>query len=135
MKETLSKMLILMLLLGVATGCASWRDREREGAATDRGAGTTSRTDDAALTAKVKAKLLSDDVLNGMDIDVDTQSGVVFLNGVVDTEDQKQKAIELARNTEGVRDVEDNLKVGRLEGSSLKDSGTTLPVNLLEDLG
>lgn len=134
MKETLSKLLIFILLIGATTGCASWRDRDTESAPTDRGAGTT-QTDDAALTAKVKAKLLSDDVLNGMNIDVDTQNGVVFLNGVVDSQDQKQKAIELARNTEGVREVEDNLKVGRLEGSSLEESGTTLPVNLLEDLG
>lgn len=135
MKETLSKMLILTLLMGVITGCASWRDREGEGASADRGAGTPSRTDDAALTAKVKAKLLSDDALNGMSIDVDTQSGVVFLSGAVDTEDQKQKAVELAENTEGVRDVEDNLKVGRIEGSSSQNSGRTLRAILLEDLG
>lgn len=135
MKETLTKMLIFILLMGVVAGCASWRDREREGASTDHGAGTTSRTDDAALTAKVKAKLLSEDALNGMNIDVDTQSGVVFLSGVVETADQKRKAIELAQNTEGVRDVEDNLKVGRFEGSSFKESGSSLPVILLEDLG
>lgn len=135
MKETLSKILIFILLLGVATGCASWRDREREGTPTGRGAGTTRRTDDAAITAKVKAKLLSEDLLNGMDIDVDTQSGVVFLNGVVETDEQKRKAIDLAKNTEGVRDVEDNLKIGRIEGSSLNESGSALPVNLLEDLG
>lgn len=135
MKETLSKLLIFILLTGATTGCAAWRDRDTESAPTDRGAGTTTRTDDAALTAKVKAKLLSDDVLNGMNIDVDTQNGVVFLNGVVDSQDQKRKAIELAQNTEGVREVEDNLKVGRFEGSSLEESGATLPVNLLEDLG
>lgn len=135
MKETFSKLLIFILLIGVTTGCAAWRDRSAESAPTDRGAGTTTRTDDAALTAKVKAKLLSEDVLNGMNIDVDTQNGVVFLNGVVDSQDQKQKAIELAKNTEGVREVEDNLKVGRFEGSSFDRSGTTLPVNLLEDLG
>jgi len=134
MKQTLSKMLLLILLLGVATGCASWRDRETETVQTDRGAGTT-RTDDAALTAKVKAKLLSDESVEGMKIDVDTQNGVVFLNGVVETEEQKRRAIELARNTEGVQSVEDNLKVGRIEGSPSKGSGTTLPVNLLEDLG
>jgi osmotically-inducible protein OsmY len=138
MKETLNKMLILILLIGVVTGCAAWRDREREGA-TDRGAGSTARTDDAALTAKVKAKLLSDERVEGTQIDVDTQNGIVFLNGVVETEEQKRKAIDLARNTEGVRDVEDNLKVGQIEGSSLKESGKesgrALPVNILEDLG
>lgn len=134
MKETLSKMFIFILLLGVMTGCASWRDHSQEGTPTDRGAGTTNRTDDAALTAKVKAKLLSDETVEGMKIDVDTQNGVVFLNGVVASEEQKRKAIELAKTTEGVRSVEDNLKVGRIEGSS-DDSGKALPVNLLEDLG
>ncbi|MDC4222687.1 MAG: BON domain-containing protein [Candidatus Manganitrophus sp.] len=85
MKETLSKLLIFILLIGATTGCATWREHDTESAPTDRGAGTTTQTDDAALTAKVKAKLLSDDVLNGMNIDVDTQNGVVFLNGVVDS--------------------------------------------------
>ncbi len=136
MKEALSKMLIFILLMGGVTGCASWRGHnENEGAGTDRGGGGAERTDDAALTAKVKAKLLSDDVLNGMKIDVDTQSGVVFLSGVVDTADQKKKAVELAKNTDGVQKVEDNLKVGRIEGSSLKPSGSTLHVIMLEDLG
>jgi|GEM_PF-850097 len=137
MKQILSKMLIFIFLTGVVTGCASWRSHhDNGGASTDRGAGTTTRTDDAALTAKVKAKLLSDDVLNGMKIDVDTQNGVVFLSGVVDTADQKRKAVSLAKNTEGVKKVEDNLKVGRFEGSSFKQRpGSTLHVLLLEDLG
>ncbi len=135
MKETVSKMFIFILLMSVVAGCASWRDNSGEGTPTDRGAGTTSRTDDAALTAKVKAKLLSDETVEGTQIDVDTQNGVVFLNGVVDSEDQKRKAIDLARNTEGVRDVEDNLKVGRIEGTPSKESGSVLPVNLFEDLG
>lgn len=134
MKETFSKMLIFVLLIGVMTGCASWGHHDNEGT-TDRGAGTATRTDDAALTAKVKAKLLSDDALNGMKIDVDTQTGVVFLSGVVDTPDQKRKAVDLAKNTEGVRKVEDNLKVGRIEGSSSKRPGSTLHVIMLEDLG
>lgn len=135
MRETLGKTLILVLLVGVMAGCASWRDGHSRSQPTDRGAGTPSRTDDAALTAKVKAKLLSDDALNAMKIDVDTQSGVVFLSGVVDTADQKRKAVDLAKNTEGVRKVEDNLKVGRFEGSSFKQKGKALPVLLLEDLG
>lgn len=135
MKQTLSKMWIFILLIGLMTGCASWRDRHERQGTTDRGAGTATRTDDAALTAKVKAKLLSDDALNGMKIDVDTQSGVVFLSGVVDTADQKRKAVDLAKHTEGVRKVEDNLKVGRIEGSSFKRPGSTLHVILLEDLG
>lgn len=135
MKERLTKIMIFILFMGAITGCASWRGGHENQGTTDRGAGTATRTDDAALTAKVKAKLLSDDALNGMKIDVDTQSGVVFLSGVVDTADQKRKAVDLAKNTEGVRKVEDNLKVGRIEGSSLKRRGETLHVILLEDLG
>ncbi|MBI3804462.1 MAG: BON domain-containing protein [Nitrospirae bacterium] len=135
MNKTLSKTLVLVLLIGVMAGCASWRDNHSQNTPTDRGASTPSRSDDAALTAKVKAKLLSDDALNAMKIDVDTQSGVVFLSGVVDTADQKQKAIGIAKNTEGVRRVEDNLKVGKFEGSSSRKPGKALPVHFLEDVG
>ena len=64
--------------------------------------------DDAGITMKVKAKLLEDPTVKGLKIDVDTRDGVVYLTGSVSGEAEKQKAIELARNTEGVRDVQAN---------------------------
>jgi len=46
-------------------------------------------------------------------IDVDTRSGVVVLNGTVSSRAEADRAVMLARKTEGVDHVVDNLKVGR----------------------
>ena len=70
------------------------------------------RTDDHAISVAVKNKLRDDPVVKARDIDVDTRQGVVFLTGTVATEEEKDLAIRIARDTEGVKDVEANLHVG-----------------------
>ena len=66
---------------------------------------------DAAITAAVKTKLLAADHLDGLEINVDTDNGVVSLNGKVKTRDQKLEAERLARETNGVRDTVNNLEI------------------------
>ena len=68
---------------------------------------------DAALTAKVKTKFLADTSISGLKIDVDTKNDVVTLSGTVPTAAEKRKAVEVARATDGVKSVVDNLKVGK----------------------
>jgi hyperosmotically inducible periplasmic protein len=96
--------------------------RAREAAdATTAGADTArdtvgtagSATGDATLTAKVKAKFLADTSISGLKIDVDTKNDVVTLNGTVPTAAEKRHAVEVARATDGVKSVVDNLKVGK----------------------
>ncbi len=65
------------------------------------------------LTAKIKAKMALDDSIKALDIDVDTSGSTVTLRGVVDTEAQRQRAVQLARETDGVTRVEDRLRVRR----------------------
>jgi len=65
------------------------------------------------LTAKIKSKMALDDLVKASAIDVDTENGVVTLTGTVASEAERERAIQLARETEGVRSVEDRLKVGR----------------------
>jgi len=67
--------------------------------------------DDAGITMKVKAKLLSDDGVKGTRIDVDTREGVVYLTGKVNSEAEKNKAVQLAKETKGVKDVQVNLAI------------------------
>jgi osmotically-inducible protein OsmY len=131
-QKSFQTLFILMLGLMVSCSSTSRTHNTRASAPGDRGA-ATSQPADSTLTAKVKAKLLSDDMLNALKIDVDTQGGTVFLSGVVDTPEQKRKAVQIAKNTEGVQKVEDNLKVGRFEGSSMKP--TSKQVRFLEDIG
>jgi osmotically-inducible protein OsmY len=66
---------------------------------------------DPGLTTAVKSKLAADDTVKAYRIDVDTKDAVVTLNGEVDTPMARERAVELARGTEGVRDVVDNLTV------------------------
>ena len=65
----------------------------------------------AALTAKIKSKMALDDSIEASHIDVDTAEGVVRLNGTVDSEAQRTRALQLARETDGVVSVVDELKI------------------------
>jgi osmotically-inducible protein OsmY len=67
--------------------------------------------EDAWLTAQIQAKYFVDDAVKGRQIDVDTQDGVVTLRGEVDTAAERRQAVAIARNTEGVRSVTDQLQV------------------------
>jgi hyperosmotically inducible periplasmic protein len=66
---------------------------------------------DAGITTKVKSKLAADDTVKAYQIDVDTKDKVVTLSGNVDSQAAKDQAVALARSTEGVADVVDNITV------------------------
>ena len=66
---------------------------------------------DPGITTSVKAKLAADDTVKSYRIDVDTKDRVVTLSGAVDTPVARERAVELARSTEGVANVVDNLTV------------------------
>jgi hyperosmotically inducible periplasmic protein len=65
----------------------------------------------AALTAKIKSKMALDDTIDASDINVDTTDGVVTLHGSVKSAAENQRAVQLARETEGVKSVNDLLSV------------------------
>jgi hyperosmotically inducible periplasmic protein len=67
--------------------------------------------DDALITASVKTRLLDDPLVKGLKIDVDTRAGVVFLTGSVRSPEEGDRAVELARATDHVKDVKANLSV------------------------
>ena len=85
--------------------------------AADKTASATSRTgramDDGWVKSKIYAQYLADwnTVLNDSDIDVDVNNNVVTLNGTVKTAAAKARAVSIAKATEGVKSVTDNLKV------------------------
>jgi hyperosmotically inducible periplasmic protein len=66
---------------------------------------------DPALTAAVKGKLMADTTVAGLRIDVDTRDGVVTLTGQVRSQTEKDQALKLARETNGVKSVIDRLTV------------------------
>lgn len=67
--------------------------------------------DDVGISAKVKSKLAADRETSAIKIGVDTINGVVTLSGVVPTEREKAKAEQLARTTEDVKQVVNNITV------------------------
>ena len=77
---------------------------------------TTGRTlgeniDDTAITTSVKAKLAAEQISTVTRIDVDTNQGVVALNGTVQSAEMRARAEQIARQVKGVRDVINNLRV------------------------
>jgi hypothetical protein len=68
-------------------------------------------TSDPAITTAVKGKLAADERTSAMKIDVDTNQRVVTLNGTVQSAAEKAAAEQIAKNTEGVTNVVNNLTV------------------------
>ena len=67
---------------------------------------TEDAVSDAWITTKVKTSLLYSKNVDGLDIEVDTKNGVVTLSGTVDSNAERDLAVELARQVRGVKKVE-----------------------------
>lgn len=98
------------LILGVAlsmgtvaglTGCA--------GNQSDRSTGQY--IDDKSLTMRVHHALASNPDYKFNDVNVTVFRGTVQLSGFVNNSDQKSRATDIAKNVQGVRDVEDNISI------------------------
>ncbi len=68
--------------------------------------------EDAGLTAAVKGRLAADPRVSALNINVDTQNGIVSLKGNVQDAPAKAAAEEIARTTEGVGDVVNVITIG-----------------------
>ena len=74
------------------------------------------RANDALLITEVKSALAHDGVANGYPITVGASHGVVMLTGVLGSHEDVAHAISLARNAEGVKDVQSSLTVEKRAG-------------------
>ena len=86
---------VVMAVL-ILAGCSAMTGRQSPGAAVS----------DSAITTKVKTNLLTDSVLGALAIDVDTNDGVVSLNGFVNNEQERMRAAQLAQSVSGVKRVD-----------------------------
>jgi hyperosmotically inducible periplasmic protein len=64
-----------------------------------------------SLTAKIKSKMALDDTVKALSIDVDTEGSEVTLSGTVNSAAERDKALQLARETAGVTAVRDRLVI------------------------
>lgn len=67
---------------------------------------------DSVVTTKIKTKLTAEKLTFAKDITVDTDNdGVVTLSGKVATQEQANKVAAIARDTEGVKSVHNDIKI------------------------
>lgn len=78
--------------------------------------------DDKTITSAVKHDLNHEPVYKFSDVDVRTFDGVVQLSGFVDTNEQKDRAGEIARQEEGVTQVVNNITL-KPQGNNLQPTG------------
>src|SRR5215470_9173656 len=104
-------------------------------------------TTDAGITGLVKTKLAADSQVKASEITVETTNGVVTLTGNLDSQEAKDRALKLTRETSGVQEVKDMLSVrvasaegnapepDRTLGEHIDDAAITMRVKarLLED--
>jgi hyperosmotically inducible protein len=92
---------LIAVVIGSVVGCAGNEGRRSTG----------TYIDDTAITTKVKSALASDPIVSALDVDVDTSEGRVQLSGFVETEEQSERAEDIAQSIEGVRSVENDIIV------------------------
>lgn len=68
-------------------------------------------TDDRAIHTAIKTKLLSNGETRGWKIDVDVFRSTVTLSGYVRTAEERRAALDIARNTRGVKKVDDKMEL------------------------
>lgn len=79
---------------------------------------TGQMVDDSVLQSEVKAKLVAEDVMEGMGVNLETYKGVVQLGGFVDDVEEGKKLADLAASVEGVKKVDNQLHAKRGERST-----------------
>ena len=94
-----------------ATDTAKEAARDAKDKAGDAASRTGAAISDASITAAVKTKFLADTTISGLKIDVDTTDGVVTLKGTVASKAEADRAVSVARNSDGVKRVINNLRV------------------------
>ena len=93
--------LLATLLLATSLGCASSQTKE----------GTGEYLDDSVITTKVKAAILGEPGLKVGEINVETFKGAVQLSGFVNSREDMDAAVKLARNVNGVTSVKNDMRL------------------------
>lgn len=93
----------LSAVIAATSGCAVTRGQETVGA----------YVDDTTITTKVKSKFAEDPAVSAMAIKVETLKGTVQLSGFAKNEEERAKAERLARDTQGVVSVKNDIVVRR----------------------
>ena len=88
-------------LMATALGCASTATSE----------GTGEYVDDSVITTKVKTAIFNEPTLKSAEINVETFKGKVQLSGFVNSKQDVDKAVMVARTVKGVESVKNDMRV------------------------
>jgi len=94
-------MLAIAMLLALFVGCAS----------TESSSGTGEYIDDTVVTTKVKTAIFNESTLKSSEINVETYKGVVQLSGFVNSQEDIDTAVRLARDVKGVKSVSNDMEL------------------------
>jgi hyperosmotically inducible periplasmic protein len=83
--------------------------REATGAAKTGGR----RVNDGWIKSKIYSQFLTEDALEDSDIDIAVRDGQVTLKGTVASEAGRSRAVAVAKATDGVKKVDESLRVGK----------------------
>jgi osmotically-inducible protein OsmY len=102
-RSTAAALLAALMASALVAGCSSTPTQQAAGEAVD----------DGVVTAKVKAALVADPVTKAHQINVETFKGTVQLSGFVESDEARSRALQLARDVDGVKKVKDAMEVRR----------------------
>jgi len=97
----------------VSTAAARERGAELAEKAANAAADMKQSLTEASLTAKIKAKMALDDSVKARTIDVTTSGSTVTLTGRINSPVERERAVSLARETDGITAVVDRLEIRR----------------------
>lgn len=101
---------VLALAALALTGSACDRNEPRETAQQQQ-----TPVSDGTVTMTVQSRYFGDATVKGHQVDVDTADGVVTLSGTVDSDAARSRAETIAQSVEGVKRVQNNLRVAAPE--------------------
>ena len=73
--------------------------------------GSREQYDDIVITTKVHEAILDEPLLRPYEINVSTVKGVVELSGIVNTRDEMERAVAIARSIKGIRFVKNDIRL------------------------
>ena len=97
LRQTLTSLVVIVALM---SGCQAMT-----------GSTAGQNVDDSTITASVKTKLAGEKLSTLTRVEVDTIRGVVSLNGVAETAEQRARVENVTRQVDGVRGVNNNLQI------------------------
>jgi hyperosmotically inducible periplasmic protein len=113
--QLLTSALVMSVAVTAACNRTETKQDAREAAAEVKAVAARAgeRLADGWVTAKVQAKFFGDDDIKARYIDVSTRDGTVTLKGFVESDAVRQEALQIARATDGVQQVNDQLLIGQ----------------------